>query len=997
MGKKNNVVDALTIPNPNNPLAPITIINNGTETTVLNPTLIGGSYVRNNATGETRQLGGNTSLSTILMNVLGWIFWAVSTAFSFLVVKMVAVMLTIMNYPLKLNDILVVNRGWSVIRDMSNNFFIVILLVIAVSTVLQIPNYHWRQLLPKLLIMAVLINFSKLFVGIMIDASQILMLTFAQPLSGVTGNNIILAALGMPDLFQFGSRLGTLAQNNNLNISGWDVFFALVFALIAGVVAFVVITVICIMLVYRIIMLLFLTILSPLPFLLTTFPKGREYAGQWWSEISKYLMVGPVLLFFLWISFTAMGGSSIDGQASNQITQQMVAGRTIQDPSTQLTGGLAQGGDLGEDFATLSKAASIPGIINFLIVIGLMVGSLAMAQKMGVKGGEWAGKGLGVLDKMRKGSAKWVGGKAVRTGLTGAGAAFKGLGMIGRIPGIRRIPGVGTVGKAIEGVGDLGLGLAKDMRKARKRRLSGAFLKRMQKMGMGEEALQATDKLLSKKGAKGVAGVVGGIAAAGGTALLTGGLGLVPLLGGALIGGVATWLGARTAAGAAKQGTQDYQRAKLFTKNNKGKKDIIKSSKESDWTSPDGQRNYHIQKARALADSGDVDAIATVNNMVEEINNETAAKPATLGEQKVIEALAKTIAHHEKEGNALGNLGLLKTAINNYQSRPGAGGGLDGDVDSYKDKVFSARYTGKGRLKKEKGQLTASREKADEFAVDFRDIEEAVKGAGVDVDVRQEGLHIEGDKAVRAVSDKLNRLIDNELKKLDASIAAGTAKEVDKSHFKRLSGAKERLSSSDLKSMDLLNSGVVVEGGFAANFRSSAITQTHEAIHSAGVKNEVTTEELAQHIQKNHLYSKTAEIGQEAAALEKSGQDFTTEDVMNNFKAKYGSDERVSSAIQKEEEAQAGRAEGKQKASTIPGIMELREAVNSSGGVFGRDDNFYLLLSALTGLDKSIKSFGKNVGAVGENIGELTRGINNNSVPLEVKVATEEIEKTINK
>ena len=55
-----------------------------------------------------------------------------------------------------------VSVGWGVVRDICNMFFIVFLLIIAFSTILNIQSFEFKHNLPKLLLIAVLINFSKL-------------------------------------------------------------------------------------------------------------------------------------------------------------------------------------------------------------------------------------------------------------------------------------------------------------------------------------------------------------------------------------------------------------------------------------------------------------------------------------------------------------------------------------------------------------------------------------------------------------------------------------------------------------------------------------------------------------------------------------------------------------------------------------------------------------------------------------------------------------------
>jgi hypothetical protein len=51
------------------------------------------------------------------------------------------------------------SNGWVITRDIANMFFIVILLVIAFATILQIEQYNYKKWLPKLILMAILINF----------------------------------------------------------------------------------------------------------------------------------------------------------------------------------------------------------------------------------------------------------------------------------------------------------------------------------------------------------------------------------------------------------------------------------------------------------------------------------------------------------------------------------------------------------------------------------------------------------------------------------------------------------------------------------------------------------------------------------------------------------------------------------------------------------------------------------------------------------------------
>jgi len=262
--------------------------------------------------------------------------------------------------------------------------------------------------------MAVLINFSKMFAGIMIDFAQVVMLSFANPLAEADGQAIILAAMNLPAAYNVQNIAANMKEYNI-----FDVLVAMLFALIVSVVALVVIVVIMIMLVYRIVMLWFLVILSPAAFFLSTFPKGQQYSGQWWSMMAKYLVVGPVMVFFLYLSLFTMA-NMVDKRDS-------IAAMSDE---TQVTGLEAVSGQPevsvnGErKNLSFSDLGSEQGVFNFAIIIGLLVGSLVMGQQAGVAGSQWAGKGIGALQKMGKGGLNKMGDLSGVNAITGGAKKY---------------------------------------------------------------------------------------------------------------------------------------------------------------------------------------------------------------------------------------------------------------------------------------------------------------------------------------------------------------------------------------------------------------------------------------------------------------------------------------------------------------------------------------------------------------------------------------------
>ena len=113
-----------------------------------------------------------------VVGVLGWIFSIFIYILGNLLVKFIDLLVWVAQY----NDFVnaeAVKVGWTVVRDVANMFFIVGLLVISFGTVFRIQEYRYNNLLSRLIIMAVLINFSKtretvIVLSVIIQAARIL-------------------------------------------------------------------------------------------------------------------------------------------------------------------------------------------------------------------------------------------------------------------------------------------------------------------------------------------------------------------------------------------------------------------------------------------------------------------------------------------------------------------------------------------------------------------------------------------------------------------------------------------------------------------------------------------------------------------------------------------------------------------------------------------------------------------------------------------------------
>lgn len=210
-----------------------------------------------------------------------------------------------------------VRVGWPIVRDICNMFFIIILLISAFATIIDQAgsDLHYTKVLPKLLVMAVLINFSKTLIQLLIDFSQVVMLTFVNAFAASASGNFV-NALGLTDIMQ----LDTSVPAGTANMANIIISYMLAIFMLGIMIS--VVSILTGFLIFRIVGLWIALILSPLAFFATAVPgrlaKGLgSIASEYWSRLGALLSGGPIIAFFLWLTLAivqeANSGSTRDG------------------------------------------------------------------------------------------------------------------------------------------------------------------------------------------------------------------------------------------------------------------------------------------------------------------------------------------------------------------------------------------------------------------------------------------------------------------------------------------------------------------------------------------------------------------------------------------------------------------------------------------------------------------------------------------------------------
>jgi len=240
-------------------------------------------------------------IGSIAYSAANTIFGATLLFMFTIVGKLIAVMAVMLGWVLNIRvytNIPVIEESWKIMRDFANMLFIIALIVMAYGTIFNIRGYDFRSLIPKFLIAALLINFSLVIGGLIIDATQVLNNTFLLAMgdiSGSLGQGLNPAEL-LPDAAQLSGAQQADAIANLAFSSIITIFFSLILLLIFAVSLFVPL----VFALVRIPILWILLIVSPMAWLLSIFPGTRKIYTKWWDQFLSWNLFLPYYLFFLY-------------------------------------------------------------------------------------------------------------------------------------------------------------------------------------------------------------------------------------------------------------------------------------------------------------------------------------------------------------------------------------------------------------------------------------------------------------------------------------------------------------------------------------------------------------------------------------------------------------------------------------------------------------------------------------------------------------------------
>lgn len=274
----------------------------------------------------------------------------------------------------------VVKIGWTVTRDIANLGFVLAIILIALATILRIESYAMKSTLWKLIVAALLINFSLVIAGLVIDLGGTLTQFF---INKATNNNPVQLADSLANSFQIqqilipkdeGALQGIVSGLVN-NLSGLTTMVASsFFVAILTMLSAISMAGLAVMFFIRYIHLTILLILMPLAWLAWIFPNFEGKWKEWWSTFMQWVFFGPMASFAIYLAIAIAKGG----------------------PTSQALGGAqTYGGTLDTLGLTIKNLGGI--IAQMAAVIGILTGGLMAANKMAGESANFAVKAAGAV------------------------------------------------------------------------------------------------------------------------------------------------------------------------------------------------------------------------------------------------------------------------------------------------------------------------------------------------------------------------------------------------------------------------------------------------------------------------------------------------------------------------------------------------------------------------------------------------------------------------
>ncbi len=313
-------------------------------------------------------------------------------------------------------------NAWKIVRDFANLFFAFAMLAIGIATIVGWEEYQAQKMLPKLLLIALLINFSLIFCVAIVDIGNAFAKYFESAISPAQAGSKaftlgVIENIIKPEKMSIDNekrneeleKLSEKVKEGNKPGAAASFFAPIIGALL--VVFFLLLLVIVkaaliVLFFARFIILSFLIILAPIAWIFYFFPFLEEELSiwkKWWSSFLKWVIIGPSLLFFVWLAAFSLG--KIHQENNSEV---------IVKNAKEIKEGVESQTTSTKELLTLSHT-DLPNTLLGFLAIGFLLTGLKMSVELGGYGSQYFyNLGSGLVNKPKewswqkvKGTGEW--------------------------------------------------------------------------------------------------------------------------------------------------------------------------------------------------------------------------------------------------------------------------------------------------------------------------------------------------------------------------------------------------------------------------------------------------------------------------------------------------------------------------------------------------------------------------------------------------------------
>lgn len=327
-----------------------------------------------------------------------------------------------------INDIIGIQIAWALLRDMANILFIFGIVYIGLNLILGNNRHGHQQALARLVIIALVINFSLFITKTVVETSNVMANTIFRLIipPGTTGSQacdgrstlpenvvqcvnfgitgIINNSLGLTTVFNVGGTANSAGftsptLNSATAIDASKIFYITALGSIFILITAFVFASAAVLLVIRFVILIILMVFSPLAFAAWILPSTSGYFSYWLKSLLNQSFFAPAYMLMMWIAIKIIEGYGV----------------------STVTGVATRSNNFGA--ALLGANVSFANVfLNFAIITVFMVAALVVAKKLGAIGADKAyGIGKGWVNTAQSTAYRYKG--VIAAGAAGVAAA----------------------------------------------------------------------------------------------------------------------------------------------------------------------------------------------------------------------------------------------------------------------------------------------------------------------------------------------------------------------------------------------------------------------------------------------------------------------------------------------------------------------------------------------------------------------------------------------